>query len=171
MNTSSTRSRIRPRNPSRQITPEERNEWNRALDGLNIPSDDDEPAPTALPARRRARGPAVGLDKRTEQKLRRGLIAPEDRLDLHGNTLASARERLEDFIEDAQAEGLRCVLVITGRKLSEAGPEGVLWKALPALVRSPPLARHVIRAVPAHRKHGGDGAFYLYLSRRTRGST
>lgn len=149
---------------SRDVTKEERALWRREVEGLEaVPRDD---APPAEPPPARPRPAGGGIDRRTEQKLRRGLIPPERRLDLHGYTLREATEAVEHFVVEAQEAGCRCVLVITGRKLGDAGPEGVLREALPRIVQGSALRGRVLRAVHAHRKHGGDAAFYLYLRGR-----
>lgn len=153
---------------SRDVTKEERALWRREMEGIEaVPRDDDAPAEPP-PARPRPAGrPAGGgIDRRTEQKLRRGQIEPERRLDLHGYRLQEATEEVERFVVEAQEAGCRCVLVITGRKLGDAGPEGVLRAALPRIVQGPALRNRVLLNVHAHRKHGGDAAFYLYLRGR-----
>jgi DNA-nicking Smr family endonuclease len=111
------------------------------------------PAAAAAPPKPRAKiatavrhpPPLAALDRRARQRLARGLIAADDRLDLHGFSLDRARTRLLVFLESAQARGARVVLVITGkgeRPLSDRpmpGERGLLrrqvplWLALPAL--------------------------------------
>ncbi len=138
-----------------------------------VPADDStrEPAASAgRPARRTASpkplpplSPHNGVDGRTLTKLRRGLIRPGRTLDLHGYRVAAARDAVENFVLDARAQGHRCVRIITGRKLGEAGPTGALRAQLPHMVRSPDLRAVVLACEPAPRRDGGDGAFYLLL--------
>jgi hypothetical protein len=45
---------------------------------------------------------------------------------------------------------------------------GVLRHQVPQWLRLPPLNALVLQIAPAHRSHGGDGAYYVYL-RRARG--
>jgi len=118
-----------------------------------------------------ALGPSTpGLDRRTAERLRRGKLAPQARLDLHGVTLARAHRLLEGFLRDARGRGLRCVLVITGkgRKRVEGWREtegGALRDSVPRWIGTPPLSRLVVGIYPAHPRHGGGGAFYVYLKR------
>ena len=51
------------------------------------------------------------LPYRTHSALKRGRIAWEAGLDLHGYTLEEAREQLEQFLHDARHQRQRCVLV------------------------------------------------------------
>ncbi len=112
------------------------------------------------------------LDKRTDAKLRKGQMAIDATLDLHGMTQARAHETFNHFIVSAQKSGKRCVLVITGKGNSKRGSEdwlnskpGILKQKLPQWLDMPPLNRLVLRHYPAQAEHGGGGAFYIYLKR------
>ena len=72
----------------------------------------------------------------------------------------------------ARARGARLVLVVTGkgRDRDEGGPipapRGALRHQLPAWLAQPPLAGAVLQVAEAHRRHGGSGAYYIYLRRQ-----
>ncbi len=119
-----------------------------------------------------------GLDRRTAERLRRGKIAPDARIDLHGMTAARAHQALIGFVQRSHASGLRCVLVITGKggrpRAPEAGRwrepepgEGVLKSHAPQWLASPPIGGLVVGVYPAHVSHGGGGAFYVYLRKNS----
>ncbi len=129
-------------------------------------------SPSAAPSRTLPPAPPAGLDRRTEERLRRGQMEIEARLDLHGLTLAQARPALERFLLSGQARGLRCVLVITGkggrpsRDPDNPLPEpGILRGAVPGWLAEPPLSHVVLRHFPAKGRHGGAGAVYILLRR------
>jgi DNA-nicking Smr family endonuclease len=113
----------------------------------------------------------VRMDARLHKQMTRGRTSPEARIDLHGMTLAEAHPELIRFIVNAQSRGLRLVLVITGKgKLrDDSGPIpnrlGVLRHQVPAWLGQMPLAPAVLQIAPAHQKHGGEGAYYVYLRR------
>jgi DNA-nicking Smr family endonuclease len=107
-------------------------------------------------------GAAPGLDKRTAQRLRRGRLPIEGRIDLHGMTQAEAQANLVRFITAQAAKGRRCVLVITGKGLRGAGV-GVLRAELPRWLNEPALRPLVLSFTPAQPRDGGGGAFYVYL--------
>lgn len=113
----------------------------------------------------------VQMHKGAYQKMTRGKLAPEARLDLHGMTLAQAQPALTGFVLRAANEGRRLVLVITGkgRDKGEEWPlptrPGALRHAVPHWLHSAPLAGLVLQVTPAHQRHGGDGAYYVYLRR------
>lgn len=112
------------------------------------------------------------MDAKTHGKMTRGKLAPEARIDLHGLTLSEAHPELIRFVLNAQSDGLRLVLVITGkgRRGQDLGPipqrMGVLRHQVPQWLRMPPLGQAVLQVSEAHLKHGGSGAYYVYLRRR-----
>lgn len=117
-----------------------------------------------------ARVPAQ-MDKRQFQRMTRGKLVPEARIDLHGMTLAQAHGALNGFILRAHGAGLRLVLVITGkgRNLADDGPiprrPGALKLDVPQWLRMAPLGPVVLEIREAHARHGGAGAYYVYLRR------
>lgn len=116
--------------------------------------------------------PASGLDRRTEERLKKGRRAPDARLDLHGMSAARAHRVLITFISDARTQGHRCVLVITGKggpaERQPFAPDapGILRREAPIWLSSPPLAQMIVNVSQAHPRHGGGGALYVYLKRR-----
>ena len=58
---------------------------------------------------------AVQMDRRAFDKMKRGKLAIDGRIDLHGMTLDRAHPTLTQFILSSQAAGRRLVLVITGK--------------------------------------------------------
>jgi DNA-nicking Smr family endonuclease len=111
------------------------------------------------------------MDRRRFERMRRGKLDPEARIDLHGMTSERAHAALGGFIRDAHARDLRLVLVITGKgRPDEAsvGPRrhGILRHSLPHWLAAPPLGGMILQVTGAHQRHGGAGAFYVYLRRR-----
>jgi DNA-nicking Smr family endonuclease len=123
--------------------------------------------------------PLTGLDRRTTQKLTRGQVELDGRLDLHGTGIEVARTSLFRFLQGAQAMGWRTVLVITGKgdspfsrhTLHGAGhfhaPEraGRLRRLVPEWFHEPEFRGLVAGYQPAHPRHGGGGAFYVRIRR------
>ncbi len=112
------------------------------------------------------------MDLKTNERLRRGKLTPEASIDLHGMTAAGAFPELSRFIMDAHSTGFRLVLVITGKGRNSAGDgpqparEGVLKREVPHWLSVQPLSRLVLHLSEAHPRHGGSGAYYVYLRRR-----
>ena len=108
----------------------------------------------------------------THKRLKAGKSKPEAKIDLHGMTTERAHGVLTGFIMRSHARGFRNVLVITGKGRADRGddpvprPHGILRHEVPRWLSLPPLAPLVLQVVPAHQRHGGSGAYYVYLSRR-----
>ena len=110
-------------------------------------------------------GRSAGLDRRSDDRLRRGQMAIEARIDLHGLTQSSAYDALAHFIAVSQAIGRRCVLVITGKgPVSQGG--GVLRTMVPRWLAEPSLRRRILALHRAQPRDGGDGALYVLLKRK-----
>ena len=127
-------------------------------------------APTEKPKPAASKSAPV-MDRKKLTQMARGKLKPEARIDLHGMTLTEAHPALNSFIVSAQGQGKRLVLVITGKGKSSEDvgpiprPVGVLRQNVPQWLSMPPLSRFVLEVTPAHRRHGGDGALYVYLKR------
>ncbi|MEP9397649.1 Smr/MutS family protein [Mesorhizobium sp. KR2-14] len=104
------------------------------------------------------------FDSQTHGKLAKGRLPIEGRVDLHGMTQEEAYSLLLSFLGRAYAGGVRYVLVITG-KGSSSGGEGVLRRAVPGWLATPPFRVLVSSHDHAARKHGGAGALYIRLRR------
>ncbi len=135
----------------------------------------------ALPPKRRSLHdvppPLAQMDRRTAQRLGRGQIEPEARLDLHGEGLETARIKLLHFLSGQRHQGSRFVLVITGKGASPFARhtlhgtshfhtperEGRLRREVPLWLHEESFRLHAVGFQPAHPKHGGGGAFYVRL--------
>ncbi len=109
----------------------------------------------------------IGIDRRSWERLKRGQVAVEKKLDLHGRTQAEAHAALGRFLSMASAAGLRCVLVVTGKGGIEG--KGVLRQMVPRWLGEADNRDKVLTFCPAQPRHGGDGALYVLLRRRRDG--
>ena len=128
----------------------------------------------ATPGARKSATAPNKLDGNTAEKLRRGELAPGARIDLHGMTEAAAHGALLSFLTGAQARGIRLVLVITGvgnpKDQDNAewmrASHGVLKQMVPRWLNEKAFAALHSGSGPAHRRHGGNGALYVYLRKK-----
>ncbi len=111
----------------------------------------------------------AGVDKRTADRLKRGRLGIDARIDLHGMTRHAAQDALLGFIDRAHARAQRCVLVITG-KGSRGGEAGVLRSEVPRWLNLPHVRKKVVAVTQAQQRDGGSGAYYVLL-RRQRGDS
>ncbi|WP_267425503.1 Smr/MutS family protein [Methylobacterium sp. GC_Met_2] len=114
--------------------------------------------------------PSAGLERTAKVGLRRGRLAIDARIDLHGMVQAEAHAALTGFLLRARAAGHAYVLVVTGKGGSSYGEafaeRGVLRRSVPHWLRGPDLRGIVLGFEEAARHHGGGGALYVRLRRR-----
>lgn len=111
-----------------------------------------------------AHGETPGLDRRSAERMKRGEMAIDGRLDLHGLTQDLAHAELTAFVTRAWDAGKRCLLVITGKGTREGS--GVLRSNVPRWLNQPPLRDRVLGFSYARPQHGGEGALYVLIRRR-----
>ncbi len=120
------------------------------------------PPKTSAPVSPRSKPTPAPQHRGNERRVRRGKLEIGASLDLHGHTQDTGRSALARFLRAAQARGDRTVIVITG--VGRAG-EGVLKRRLPEWLSEPDIRPLVSGFAPAHRVHGGAGAFYVFIKR------
>ena len=117
--------------------------------------------------------PFAPLDRALRRKLSRGRMTADAAIDLHGLRQDEAYGALRHFLLDSQREGARVVLVVTGKgsrggdPLSIIGAPGVLRRSVPLWLALPDFRPLVIGFEEASRPHGGAGALYIRLRRRS----
>ncbi|MGN7437260.1 MAG: Smr/MutS family protein [Alcanivorax sp.] len=112
------------------------------------------------------------LDHRTKERLRRGQIGIDGRIDLHGMSQNQAYDALLRYIPSAYTQGKRCILIVTGKGHQRHGDtsllnrtDGVLKRNTPLWLRDPPLDQYILDIQTAKPKDGGAGALYVLLRR------
>ncbi|MYN13558.1 hypothetical protein GSY71_10465 [Pusillimonas sp. TS35] len=92
--------------------------------------------------------------------LERGRWAPQAVLDLHGDTLEQARERLDRFLASCLAHNIRCVRIIHGKGYGSRDGQPVLRSALRRWLTQ--LAT-VQAYAQCNEEDGGAGAVHVLL--------
>ena len=163
---------LRDEPKQKPVTPQPDRGGQDLRDGTRIPEDFRVGAkPTLKTAPRSTASPAPAMDAKTHGRMTRGKLKPEARIDLHGMTVAEAHPALTRFIEASHVRGRRLVLVITGkgREGMDTGPipsrPGILRRQVPGWLMTGQLRAKVLDIAPAHQRHGGSGAYYVYLRR------
>lgn len=183
---------------SRSVTPEESRLWHHAMQDVTLlpeqsrlppeptpmppappPPERSGPVfdpPPARPVRQRKPaalapleiGSGAGLDRRHEERLRRGQLPLERQIDLHGLIQEDAHAALSAFILRAWSEGRRCLLVITGKGRDRQPGErvGTLQQAVPRWLNESRLRPMILAVHHALPRDGGSGALYVLLRRR-----
>jgi len=115
--------------------------------------------PPVMKSRPHQPGP---LEATAAKAVRRGRVQIDGKIDLHDLTLAEAYPELERSLIRAYNRGHSALLVITGKGVRL---EGKLRTALPGWLAGPGLRPIVATYAQAHIKHGGTGAWYVFLKK------
>lgn len=107
------------------------------------------------------------LDGHWDRRIARGGIVPDVSIDLHDTTLTGAYTRLDGALEQAIAQKLKVILLVTGKPRAHDRTSGEGRGAIAAVVRdwlaASRHARHISAVRNAHPRHGGTGAIYIML--------
>ena len=162
-----------PKPPSRPLTEADRRIWQRVARTVTPKTPAKPDAKLRAPKRgefadmmrvappERAEPKRPGPLEATQAKaVRRGRVRIDAKVDLHDLTLAEAYPELERALIRSANRNHACVLVITGK-----GPrlEGKIRGALPGWLAGSALRPLVATYASAHIKHGGSGAWYVFL--------
>jgi len=111
--------------------------------------------------------PGTTLDGSWDRRLSRGLVSPEMSLDLHGHNLATAYSLLDERLDRAISQGVRTLLLITGKAPSGEPPvaRGRIRAAIGDWLAASRHAGDIAAVRNAHPRHGGAGALYIILRR------
>lgn len=112
-------------------------------------------------------------EKNKRKKLLKGNFEPEATLDLHGLSRDNAYHRLYQFIVNSYHAGHRYLLVITGkgRYCYETYQNTGLLKGLVTdWFKESHFSQYVSVVQTASSTHGGDGAYYVILTKKNKAS-
>lgn len=84
----------------------------------------------------------------------------QDTLDLHCCTLEDAMVKTRNFLASSKQQGLRKVLIITGKGIHSSGGEAVLRPTIINIAKAHPAVREI--SVPKAAE-GGSGALIVIL--------
>jgi DNA-nicking Smr family endonuclease len=103
-----------------------------------------------------------GVQSRLFQKLKRGQFRLESELDLHGMTIAVAKEAICAFLAKAQQRNWRCVRIIHGKGYGSAKGVPVLKSKVNNWLQQ---RDDVLAFCSARQVDGGTGAIYVLLKK------
>ncbi len=109
-----------------------------------------------------------GVQNRTMRELKRGKLAIENRLDLHGQTVEQAFQSTMHFLHQCQQARQYRVLIIHGQGYRSTGGIPVLKQHVDYWLRQNSTVLAFCSAMP---RDGGKGAVYVLLRKNDRGAT
>ena len=116
-------------------------------------------------------GDLSNMDGQTAKKVKRCEYKVEGILDLHGKTENLAYDAVFNFIQQSYIQGKRCVLIITGKGLTQNNDDffsqkGKLKERTPIWLNSEQLRPLIIGFIHPIEKLGGSGALYIILRKK-----
>ena len=106
------------------------------------------------------RRPVAILNRESERQIRLGDVQIDATCDLHYFNGDLAHSIMKRFVIRKRQEGCRSVLIITGKG---HGGEGLIRRSFRLWLETEEARSLITGFSPAHYKHGGAGAFYLFL--------
>ncbi len=104
----------------------------------------------------------AGTQQRLMRRLRRGQFSVGAELDLHGMTVADARDALAEFLKECRRSRARCVRIVHGKGLGSRHGRPVIKAKLDRWLR---MRDEVVAFSSARPIDGGTGAVYVLLKR------
>ncbi|MFH1438601.1 MAG: Smr/MutS family protein [Pseudomonadota bacterium] len=102
----------------------------------------------------------------TMNRLRKGEIAVEAAVDLHGLNRSEAKKKVHEFVQESRKKGKRCVLIVHGRGKGSKEGIPVLKQGLVAWLNARSgIGRHIMGFATARACDGGPGAVYVLLDK------
>ena len=117
-------------------------------------------------------GDLSALDGQSAKRAKRCEYKVEGVLDLHGKTESIAYEEVFNFIKQSYLQNKRCVLIITGKGLSQNDDEdifsqkGKLKERTPVWLNSEQLRPLILGFIHPLERLGGSGALYIILRKK-----
>ena len=105
----------------------------------------------------------LGIDGRSDKKLRLGKYHIDYTLDLHGFTLDEAYLKVRQTFEIAISKNYRCLLIITGKGLHSQST--TIKTSLEEWLKESFFSNKIIKWTDAQQKDGGTGAIYVLLKK------
>lgn len=102
-----------------------------------------------------------GIDKNLYRDIISGKVAPNVKLDLHGHTITEAHNIVINFITRCFLNKNRLILIVTGKGKDKV--KNTIRGNFEMFLNSSPIKEMILFSSKAALRHGGSGAFYVFL--------
>ena len=103
----------------------------------------------------------LGIDRKSDKKLTSGKYKIDFTLDLHGETLETAYDKVKRIFKLSEINNYRCLLIITGKGLHSNSE--TIKTSIIEWFKEPYFSDRIIKYTDANIKDGGSGAIYVLL--------
>ena len=107
--------------------------------------------------------------------IKKGSFHIDKKIDFHGKSLLESEKQFNNTIIESYNSGQRCLLFITGKGLFKSKNyeesykpklyHGIIRASFVEWARSKKFSKYILSFEQASIEHGGDGAFYVYISK------
>ncbi|RST71554.1 Smr/MutS family protein [Candidatus Aquarickettsia rohweri] len=112
-------------------------------------------------------GDQSNLNRKLRSNIAKGIIIVDAELDLHGCSTNNAYNKLINFLNDSISQGYRKLLIITGKGVNSPNKVSIIKKNFFDWIQTWEMQANLLYIDYAHKKHGGDGAFYGFLKKQS----
>ena len=105
--------------------------------------------------------------------IKKGSFNIDKKIDFHGRSLLESEDLFNNTIIESYNSGQRCLLFVTGKGLYKSKNyeesdkpklyHGIIRSSFVEWASSIKFSKYILSFEQASIKHGGDGAFYVYL--------
>lgn len=147
---------------TKNIRPLNKDQGEESSVGTPCPTPPIEKTGTLIVKKHVVQKPRKIQNRESERQVKRGQVQIDAVCDLHFYSENLAHVIMKEFVVRKRGEGCRCVLVITGKG---HGGEGKIRRSFRLWLETKEAYSLISGYSQAHYKHGGEGAFYLFLRR------
>ena len=112
-------------------------------------------------------GDQRNLNKKLRSNIAKGIIIIDAELDLHGYSTNNAYCKLINFLNHSISQGYRKLLIITGKGVNSPNKVSIIKKNFFDWIQTWEMQENLLYIDYAHKKHGCDGAFYVFLKKQS----
>jgi len=111
-------------------------------------------------------------NNKMNKKLKKGKVRANRTIDFHGHSINEAKNIFDNTINECFQSGFRCILFITGKGLKKDNKsdqkkdtlyKGKIREEFLYWAQEKKHSNKILNIQQAGIKHGGDGAFFVYL--------
>ena len=96
----------------------------------------------------------------------RGTVIIDAKLDLHGLSVNSAYDKLINFLNTSIDQRYKKLLIITGKGINSPNNTSIIRESFFDWLQTWEMKASILYINYAHQKHGGEGAFYVFLKKQ-----
>ena len=111
------------------------------------------------------------LNNKLRFSISKGTVIIDAKLDLHGFSVNNAYDKLINFLNYSINQRYKKLLIITGKGINSPDNTSIIKESFFDWLQTWEMKASILYINYAHKKHGGNGAFYVFLKKQRYDST